>query len=228
MATNIRRATRPEAGDQARTKAPDRPNRKASAILSAARGLFLERGFDTITMDMVTRESGVSKATLYVHFNSKEELFNAVLGEEARRITDEVWKAAEAEKDDNEDVDAVLRRVARNFIDIFLTERTIVMLRAVIGALPHFPELGRTIFDAGPKILTERLAGFLAAAHDRGALHVPNAELAARQFLSLVRGDIDLRGILSLDLPTPAEIDEQIVTGIALFKRFHSLPRREG
>jgi TetR/AcrR family transcriptional repressor of mexJK operon len=223
----IRKTARTGKSERVKIKASERPSRKASAILSAARRLFLERGFDTITMDMVTREAGVSKATLYVHFNSKEDLFGAVLSEEARRITDEIWQTAEDENNDTADIEAVLRRVARNFVDVFLTERAMVMRRAVIGALPHFPAMGRAIFESGPRILNDRLARVLASAHDKGELCVPDPDLAARQFLGLIRGDIDLRGLLALEFPSPEEVDRQAEAAIALFMRFYSGPERK-
>jgi TetR/AcrR family transcriptional repressor of mexJK operon len=227
MTPPTRRTSRPGTGGKASTGASARPNRKTGVILSAARELFLERGFDTITMDMVTRASGVSKATLYVHFNSKEELFSAVLSEEALRITDEIWQSAQDEADEKGDIEAVLRCVARNFVDVFLTERAMVLRRAVIGALPHFPAMGRAIFESGPRILNDRLARVLGAAHDRGELCVPDPDLAARQFLGLIRGDIDLRGLLALELPSPAEIDRQAEAAIALFMHFYSGSERK-
>jgi AcrR family transcriptional regulator len=227
MATSSLRGSRPDAGDQPGAKALDRSNRKVEAILSAARSLFLERSFDAITMDMVTRASGVSKATLYVYFDNKEELFGAVLAEEARRLTDEIWQMSEAEKEDNEDAGAVLRRVAWNFVDVFLTERAVVLRRAVLGSLSHYPSMGRAIFDAAPKALMGRLSRFLASAHSRGALHVPNTDLAADQFLSLVRSDFDLRGVLSLPLPTHEQINEHIEAGIAMFMNSYSRSARD-
>ena len=220
--------TRPDAGGRNGAKVLDRSNRKVSAILSAARSLFLERSFDTITMDMVTRASGVSKATLYVYFDNKEELFGAVLAEEARRLTDEIWDMSEADRGDTDDVGAVLRRVAWNLVDVFLTERAAVLRRAVLGSISHFPSMGRVMFDSAPKALAGRLARFLESAHAKGTLHVPNADLAAGQFLSLVRGDFDLRGVLLLPLPTNDEINEQIEAGIAMFMHFYTTPPSKG
>lgn len=218
MADGLERNARRDDEGRASKERPDRRSRKVGVILAAARALFLKHGFDTITMDMVTRESGVSKATLYVHFAGKEELFSAVMTEEARHVADDIWTTAL----ENEDVAVVLRRVARNFVDIFLTEHALFFRRAVIGAIPRFPSIGRAVFDSGPKILTERLAQFLASAN---VLHVPDADLAARQFLSIVRGDMDIRGMLSMDLPTHAEIEAQIDTGIDMFLSFYSASR---
>jgi TetR/AcrR family transcriptional repressor of mexJK operon len=213
------RAAQAAGGDDA---APARPNRKAASILSAARQLFLDHGFDAVTMEMVARQASVSKATLYSHFSSKEELFTAVTVAEANRVTDEVWQIVP----DSNDVAAVLRRMAEKFVDIFLSEQTMFLQRAVIGVVSRFPAIGVRIFDSGPKVLNERLARFLAEAHDRGLLNVPDATLAAVQFLSVVRGDLDIRGLLlPAAPPSRAEIEEQIESGIDLFLRYYARPQ---
>lgn len=48
------------------------------SILAAAERLFAEKGIDKTTMDDIARESEYSKATLYVYFQSKEEIINAI------------------------------------------------------------------------------------------------------------------------------------------------------
>jgi AcrR family transcriptional regulator len=49
-------------------------------ILRAATELFATRGFHETSMSEVARAAGVSKALIFWHFKSKEELFVAVLG----------------------------------------------------------------------------------------------------------------------------------------------------
>ena len=49
------------------------------AILEAARRRFLRFGPRKTTMDEVAREAGCSRATLYAHFGSKEDLYASLL-----------------------------------------------------------------------------------------------------------------------------------------------------
>ena len=49
------------------------------SILAAAERLFAEKGIEGTTMDDIAREAEYSKATLYVYFQSKEEIINAIL-----------------------------------------------------------------------------------------------------------------------------------------------------
>ena len=49
------------------------------SILAAAERLFSEKGTERTTMDDIAREAEYSKATLYVYFQSKEEIVGAIL-----------------------------------------------------------------------------------------------------------------------------------------------------
>ncbi len=52
-------------------------------ILEAARGVFFETGFEAANLDEVARRAGVAKGTIYRYFESKAELYVAVLAHNA-------------------------------------------------------------------------------------------------------------------------------------------------
>jgi AcrR family transcriptional regulator len=52
---------------------------REDAIVSSVNSLLAERGFDAMTMDDVAADVGISKASLYKHFESKEELAAAAM-----------------------------------------------------------------------------------------------------------------------------------------------------
>ena len=55
---------------------------KRRQILEGARRVFLASGFDGASMGEIAKAAGVSKGTLYVYFDSKEKLFEALTIEE--------------------------------------------------------------------------------------------------------------------------------------------------
>jgi AcrR family transcriptional regulator len=64
-------------------------------ILDTAKCLFIEHGYNGLSMRAISEKIGVSKAALYYHFNDKEELFVAVLNrslEEIGRIIDSIFE----------------------------------------------------------------------------------------------------------------------------------------
>ena len=54
---------------------------KRRQIMDGARAVFLAQGFDAASMGEIARAAGVSKGTLYVYFDSKEKLFEAITHE---------------------------------------------------------------------------------------------------------------------------------------------------
>lgn len=191
--------------------------KKVAQILPAARDLFLERGFEGMTMDMAASRAGVSKATLYVYFPSKEDLFAASIEEEAKRINAAVSRPFAELSASDEPIEQVLRKIARAYIDIFLSERTIAMQQSILGALPRFREIGRVIFGAGPVELTQQIADLLVAARDRGQLELDDPLIAAKQFMCQARGEFDFMGMLMLPRPDEETIERWIDASIDLF-----------
>ena len=52
---------------------------KKNTILKAARKLFFDRGFKSVTVDSIAAKAGVSKGSIYLYFDSKEEIYAQVL-----------------------------------------------------------------------------------------------------------------------------------------------------
>jgi len=48
-------------------------------ILETAYQLFLERGYDAVSISMLQKEMGIGRATMYHHFTSKQDLFEAIV-----------------------------------------------------------------------------------------------------------------------------------------------------
>lgn len=55
------------------------PHAKRGATLAAAQQLFTQQGFERTSMDRIAEDAGVSKATVYAYFASKEVLFRTTL-----------------------------------------------------------------------------------------------------------------------------------------------------
>ena len=58
-----------------------RKDARPGELAAAALELFVERGFAATRLDDVAKRAGVSKGTLYLYFDSKDDLFKAVVRE---------------------------------------------------------------------------------------------------------------------------------------------------
>ena len=91
MATRIK----PETTQQRKRAAHLGPERRRPQVLDAALKLFLEGGYDGTSMQAVANEAGVTKPVVYACFDSKDELFRALLRREEERILAEIQGAFE-------------------------------------------------------------------------------------------------------------------------------------
>lgn len=168
---------------------------KAESILAAAKRTFLAAGFGAVSMDAIAREAGVSKATVYAHFNGKEELFGAVIGRECERY----FARFSAGELDPCDVRASLSVLGRRFLELLLSPDGIALYRIILGEVTRFPKLGELFWRAGPERQRVQIEAFLKSAVASGTLALADTRLAAEQFVSLVRGDVQLRHLLRLE-----------------------------
>ena len=66
------------------------PERRRPEVLDAALKLFLKSGYDGTSMQAVADQAGVTKPVVYACFNSKDELFRALMAREEERILGEI------------------------------------------------------------------------------------------------------------------------------------------
>lgn len=198
------------------SRGPGRPKSpaKRDAVLAAARKLFLERGYAQTSMDLVAEAAGVGKATVYSHFGSKEELFDAIVAVRKQTVTSQ-FQPLEAPSDDpREDLEQFVLR----FYELVLNHESHLWARLVISEAGRQPELARKLFIAGPANGLALLTRYVEAQAAAGRLHVADAESAAEHLLGLVLG-IELPRVLMASQPrrTKGEIKRRARAAIAVF-----------
>jgi len=197
------------------------PNSKAESILAAAKRAFLAAGFGAVSMDTIAREASVSKATVYAHFAGKEELFGAVIERECERY---FARFSEGELDPR-DVRASLTVLGRRFLELLLSPDGIALYRIIVGEVTRFPRLGEVFWRAGPERQRLQIEAFLKSAIASGNLVLTDTRLAAEQFVSLVRGDIQPRHLLRLEADADRRgIDAAVEGAVATFLRAFECP----
>ncbi|WP_395019295.1 TetR/AcrR family transcriptional regulator [Dongia sp.] len=202
----------PLAQPAAETFAPSAGRRpeKTEAILDAAGQLFREHGYGAVSMDQIAREAGVSKATVYAHFESKDRLFASMVHNACRVYAEGLMPALT----EMEDVREALTQICREIERFLLAPKTLGIYRVIIAEGPRFPELVQAFVEAGPLPFRKMLAAFFEANNRRGTLDVPNPRLAAHQLIWLVRGPLYLQRMLDLgDLVKDEPSADDVVAG---------------
>jgi AcrR family transcriptional regulator len=138
-----------------------RKDARPGELTAAALELFVEKGFAATRLDDVAKRAGVSKGTLYLYFESKEELFKAVVREGI------VAKLGEAEEliDSFRGTSADLLRemLHRWWLELGAT-RLAGITKLMMAEAGNFPELARFYHEE----VIQRANAMLSYAMKRG------------------------------------------------------------
>lgn len=184
---------------------------KREAILAAATAEFLERGYGSARIEAIATKAGVSKVTVYGHFQTKTGLFTAAVEQECEKI-----RSALLFDDGQAPLRDRLAAFGHTMIAFLSRPEMIRFEQRIAAETERHPELGRCFLEAGPHRMLKALAGLLERARSRGELSALDPMLAAEQYASLVKGmaDMDRRFGRPVDR---AATNRRIDAAVALF-----------
>lgn len=201
------------------------PIDKVREILGAARQVFLQHGFAAASMDAVARKAGVGKATLYIYFAGKNELFEAVILEERDRFAVSLLSGAAS----RESTLQKLQRFGEAIVAFLISDDVVASYRMVVAEAGRVPELGRAFYLNGPSKLLDRLEDFMLTSMQSGALREADPRRAAEHLIDLVRGDLQLCALLGVsDRLSRRRRTEVIRAGVDMFYRAYAPPPKRG
>lgn len=196
-----------------------RSSAKRSAILDAAQACFLDHGFASTSMDLVAATAGVSKATIYAHFQSKDELFGAII---QRRCDDQAEGLGALSVDESLDARAALTEIGRTLLALLVEPRVLGIYRMVVSETPRNPDLARIYFDAGPLRGKERLVAILEALTRRGQLSCPDPWQAVDQFIGMLRGEVFSRALLGLPPSERTDAEHTVASAVEVMLKAYA------
>lgn len=176
---------------------------KREQILQGAMQVFLQSGYAKTSMDRVAAEAGVSKQTIYSHFQDKQGLFRALIERVTIRRLQLEFQLVPFQ---GEPV-RVLRWLAESFLAKMDDPEYISLLRLVIAESGQFPELAqlytRTVIQYGYRNLSHYF-------ESHPELKIPDPEATARIFLGSLVSFILSQEILQGKQTMPMERDRLI------------------
>jgi AcrR family transcriptional regulator len=184
---------------------------KRRQIVEGARAMFLAHGFDAASMSDIARAAGVSKGTLYVYFDNKEELFEAIVQEECLAHAEGVFDLDPADHD----VVNALARFGTAYVEFLCRPEKASALRTVIAIAERMPEIGKSFYETGPAFGIGRLAEYLRSQTAAGVLSVEDCEIAAAQFMDSCQSTL-FKPVLFNFAPAPDQARIAHVVGIAV------------
>jgi AcrR family transcriptional regulator len=185
----------------------DRENPKRNAILMAAAVLFLEQGFEPVSMDAIAAKAGVSKRTVYSYFDSKSVLFSSILIAHCSSM----GGIALPDHAAGHDPRRVLTEFGRVFVRMITSPRAVALQRVIFREADRLPEVGRVFFQNGPQRYIAKLSEYLKQADAEGRLKIDDPTGAAYLFMSIVKGPFHLQQLCGLIDEVPASAIERAV-----------------
>ena len=198
-------------------------SRREEVVRKAAL-LFIERGYEDVTMDHIVAEVGGSKATVYSRFGGKAALFSAVIEEYCEMISHEL--KVELELDLFGSVEEQLISIGHTFLTLILRRQTLELHRLIVSIGDKFPNVARGFFEAGPANSYKLVSEWIQRQQQAGALAEGDPDLLARLYLDMLTGNYQLAMLLSVkSKPDAAGLQKTVETAAAVFLRGASIRR---
>ncbi len=182
-------------------RSEDRPRE----ICAAALDVFAEKGFAAARLDEIARRAGVSKGTLYLYFQDKEDLFRAV-------VRDTVAPNIEAIRAGLSKADLPFAEVIRMFLPRFaeVTGRVPVgaVAKMVIGESRNFPELAKVWHDLVASKAIGMIAELIGQAQAKGEVRPGDPRLHAFTLMGPMVLGLLWRETLQPAGGAPVDLDE--------------------
>jgi AcrR family transcriptional regulator len=208
-------------GAARRGRPPLDPHTRETRILDALEQVISEAGLKGASMNAVARAAGMSKRTLYAHYDGRTALVEAwvrrVRASLVRELPDDADARPLAER---------LRLLLRREVQYAHSKRRMAALRAVIAEAPRNPDLARTVYResavAAKSLIEAELRRALAAGEIAGA----DPRTAADILFEMVYQS-PLERLMNPDActPTASEADRRLDMAIAIF--LHGLGSRD-
>ncbi len=195
-------------------KPAEEESKKRCQIIEGARKVFLAQGFDATSMNEVARVAGVSKGTLYVYFQNKEQLFQAMVGQQCREQRERIF----ALDPEDHDIEGALTRVGLALVEFLCQPGRAPSLRTVIAISERMPELGRQFYETGPAFGLAHLTSYLKAQVAAGVLAIEDCEVAAAQFMDSCSATLFKPILFNFGTsPTHEQIEHVVKTAVRMF-----------
>lgn len=225
-----------------------RTEAKRNAILSVAREIFRKKGYQGTSMSEITEKVGGSKATIYGYFKSKKLLFEAVMGtatlEEPKQkilASDSPIPIVPMENhrqmmlifqemlNSTDDMKTTLYRFSRHFISTICQPEFLEIYRLAVESAAR-SEIGMRFFEAVSMHIIGNIQDYFWKCKDKGELRLKekDVEIAARHFLSLIRGPVFERHLFCYGKPMPSsEIRRKTRQSVDAFLKIYGVEEKD-
>src|SRR5262245_58483939 len=156
--------------------------RRHRGLLATAFRLFLDKGWDGVSIEEISRESGVAKGFIYARYADKGALFTEAI----ERLMAEAMGTLNLHEPLPEDVEEGLVAFGHRLLDAALRPEALAFFRQFIAEAGRLPELARLFIQRNR--LLDLIVEVLRTYADRGNISLADPRQTAEHFAILVVG----------------------------------------
>jgi AcrR family transcriptional regulator len=169
-----------------------RAAQRLACLQDTAAELFLDCGYQGVTVDMLIRRVGGSRRNVYGHFGGKPGLFAAAMQSSCDQLACPLESLQLSDQPDQ----PALVEFGTALLGLVLQPRALAMHRMMVAESRHFPQLAQTMWHAGPGAAVAKLSTWIAQRQQAGSLRIDvPAEWLAEQFVNLLIGSPQRRAL---------------------------------
>ena len=151
-----------------------RSEARPGEIIAAALIVFSEKGFAAARLDDIAARAGVSKGALYLYFETKQDLFRAVVRE---TIAPNLATVAAFVSQSPLPFGDLIRLVFARIAEVMTEGRLGAVAKMVIGESRNFPELAKVWHEDVVSVMLGAMSGAVTSAQARGEVRAGDARL---------------------------------------------------
>ena len=156
---------------------------KRKAILKAAIVEFYEKGFEGSSMDTISKEANVSKATVYNHFKNKEELFIAI----TEILKDRLYESFKYTYTKDKPIEEQLYEMGKQELDFLSDEENITLIKIATIVMIQKNQIGLKVLERVKDDCMIIVAQWFEDAKKDGKLDFESSSFVSRQFIGMIK-----------------------------------------
>lgn len=178
---------------------------RRDALMNAAGNLFADTGYEGTTIEIIAQKAGMAKGSFYLHFQSKEEIFRALIEDASERIIERVRAIQRSDKS----IEGKLKEIAQVILSFHLGSSHpwffTLMEKGIERqkVMEHFYVKRKKVIDV--------ISGILRKGMDEGTVVDDNPDRLSNLFIGCINGTV-VRGCCSNEDISPVQEAGWIVT----------------
>ncbi|MFV7791018.1 TetR/AcrR family transcriptional regulator [Aliarcobacter lanthieri] len=156
---------------------------KRNSIIKAAIAEFYAKGYEASSMDTVSREANVSKATVYNHFKNKEDLFLAL----AHILLEKLEKSFQYEYDSNKTIELQLKEIAYKELEFLNDDENMKLIQILTVVMIQKNEIGLKLLSYEKDDCMDMTSKWFEKAKENKKLDFESSLFVSKQFIGMIK-----------------------------------------